>query len=52
MSPLMMRFLTLAGIALAAASMQVRARAQAPATAQVQPLAAPNAVEAQFHRGA
>ena len=40
MSPLMMRFFTLVGIALAAASMQVKARAEAPATQQVQSVAA------------
>lgn len=33
MSPLMMRFFTLVGIALAAASMQLKARAEAPAAA-------------------
>ena len=48
MSPLMMRFFTLVGIALAAASMQLKARAdtlesaQAPQV-QVQPAAAPRA---------
>ena len=36
MSPLMMRFFTLVGIALAAASMQMKARAEAPATSAVQ----------------
>jgi hypothetical protein len=36
MSPLMMRFFTLVGIALAAASMQLKARAEAPAGAIVQ----------------
>lgn len=34
MSPLMMRFFTLVGIALAAASMQMKARAQAPDAVQ------------------
>jgi hypothetical protein len=36
MSPLMMRFFTLVGIALAAASMQSRARADLPAFPQAQ----------------
>ncbi|MBE7368533.1 hypothetical protein [Ramlibacter pallidus] len=36
MSPLMMRFFTLVGIALAAASMQLKARAEVPAGAGVQ----------------
>ena len=36
MSPLMMRFFTLVGIALAAASMQLKARAEAPAATTVQ----------------
>lgn len=34
MSPLMMRFFTLVGIALAAASMQLRARADQPSAAR------------------
>ena len=36
MSPLMMRFFTLVGIALAAASMQLKARAQMPAAPEAQ----------------
>jgi hypothetical protein len=36
MSPLMMRFFTLAGIALAAASMQLKARADTPAAPPAQ----------------
>jgi hypothetical protein len=36
MSPLMMRFFTLVGIALAAASMQLKARAETPATPEAQ----------------
>ena len=36
MSPLMMRFFTLVGIALAAASMQLKARAEVPVDAAVQ----------------
>lgn len=36
MSPLMMRFFTLVGIALAAASMQLKARAEAPAIPEAQ----------------
>ncbi|HVE53353.1 MAG TPA: hypothetical protein VNB23_08205 [Ramlibacter sp.] len=43
MSPLMMRFFTLVGIALAAASMQLKARAEVPAGSslqQAQPIAA------------
>ena len=48
MSPLMMRFFTLVGIALAAASMQLKARAEALESAwtpqvQVQTAAAPRA---------
>lgn len=48
MSPLMMRFFTLVGIALAAASMQLKARADTLESAstpqvQVQPAAAPRA---------
>ena len=44
MSPLMMRFFTLVGIALAAASMQLKARADtlgAPQARQVQPAGTP-----------
>lgn len=37
MSPLMMRFFTLVGIALAAASMQLKARAETGAQPQAQP---------------
>jgi hypothetical protein len=37
MSPLMMRFFTLVGIALAAASMQLKARAESLPGAQAQP---------------
>ena len=36
MSPLMMRFFTLVGIALAAASMQLKARAEVPVGATMQ----------------
>ena len=36
MSPLMMRFFTLVGIALASASMQLKARAELPSGAMVQ----------------
>ena len=39
MSPLMMRFFTLVGIALAAASMQLKARAATTGEPAVQPLA-------------
>jgi hypothetical protein len=35
MSPLMMRFFTLVGIALTAASMQLKARAETPAGAEL-----------------
>lgn len=38
MSPLMMRFFTLVGIALAAASMQARVRADTPAAPDTQPV--------------
>jgi hypothetical protein len=38
MSPQLMRFFTLVGIALAAASMQLRARAEAPRGMQAQPV--------------
>lgn len=40
MSPLMMRFFTLVGIALAAASMQLKARAETLPAAGAQPVAA------------
>jgi hypothetical protein len=46
MSPLMMRFFTLVGIALAAASMQLKARADTVA----QPLATPACVAADAAR--
>lgn len=36
MSPLMMRFFTLVGIALAAASMQLKARAETPSAPEAQ----------------
>lgn len=48
MSPLMMRFFTLVGIALAAASMQMKARAASLDGAN--PLAAPVAILAQASR--
>jgi hypothetical protein len=38
MSPLLMRFFTLVGIALAAASMQLKARAEVPCGVQAQAL--------------
>lgn len=41
MSPLMMRFFTLVGIALAAASMQLKARAETPAVSGTQQVQAP-----------
>ena len=43
MSPLMMRFFTLVGIALAAASMQLKARADTLAQPQAQQIVAPAA---------
>jgi uncharacterized membrane protein YccF (DUF307 family) len=46
MSPLMMRFFTLVGIALATASMQLKARAETPSGAQVQQV---HAVPAAIH---
>lgn len=47
MSPLMMRFFTLVGIALAAASLQMKARAEAPGGTEVRQ---PQAVECRATR--
>lgn len=49
MSPLMMRFFTLVGIALAAASMQLKARAEVPAGVSVQQAQQAIPVPARIH---